>query len=543
MKKNEKVMIKRYNIYSGMEITLDGVSICVDPAKIVPEVLQQLSPDIILISHESMDHLDPTQVYYLQKKRNAKVFCSIAVAVDLKQYYSSDLTFMDSIYVMIPGSVEIYKDVRICAVRSVHCDYMMPLVFKLQFINCGISIVHCMDSLISDEIIELSNNASIGIIPIGIAKGINADSGIEFMSKMGCAVYIPNHFTCQLQQCMKMVEDHGLEEQMNVKFVPLDWNQYCVLEIPKKEQYMQIDCGGAQEYDIEEIIMELEKKVDVEENLLRIITKINSQQGKVFQPKMLRVIADIFYHEQANLAKIALIIWTMAALYDSLILDEMILKKVQEILTKVEEDEEELKVVVLFFLGIYAQQSGRICYLNEILENIDSKNEHITYWVTECLGRMSISKDINNIRAIKALEELVNISDVYESVVVRRKIYWEFLRITKSQPTYCKMFEKFYVEGLSDLNPDVRLLSILCITFMCRTNSLVGRKVFEEMSKLFEDEEDDVRETYANAIYRISNLYPEVAYNNKDKIKELVNDKNCHVKTAAEYTLENMRRW
>ena len=109
----EKIIIKRYNIYSGMDINFQNVSICIDPAKITPKDFQSLAPDIILISHESMDHMDPIQVYQLQKKKNCKVYCNIAAAVDLIQYYPQDTEFIDSINVMLPGSGVVCKGIKI----------------------------------------------------------------------------------------------------------------------------------------------------------------------------------------------------------------------------------------------------------------------------------------------------------------------------------------------------------------------------------------------------------------------------------------------
>lgn len=533
MNENKQILIRRYNIYSGMEITLDGVSICVDPAKIIPEVLEQLFPDIILISHESMDHLDPTQVYYLQKRKNAKIFCSIAVAVDLMQFFEGDIFFKDSIQVMLPGSVENYKGFSIYAGKSVHCDYMLPLFFKIWSENSGISIIHCVDSLISDEILKLSLNTSVGIIPIGIAKGISADSGIDFISRMNCSVYIPNHFTSQLKQCTKMIEELRVEEKLNIKFIPLEWNQYCVIEISQeriKNGYVSVD----------EIQGNLSKDIEEKKYLLNIIRKINNRKGEVLRPEFLKKITDILYSEENELIKIVLMILTIMVLQESVVLDRRVLKRLQQFLLTSEKQKEEIKAMTLFFLGIYAQQSGTIWCLKEVLENVNIQNEHIVYWVTECLGRMGVSRSYETIAVIRALEKLAKTKEIFDSVVVRRKLYWEFLRITKFRQSYSVLFKEFYEVGLHDLNPDVRLLSILCVGFMCRTNNAVERRIFEEMSKLYEDEEDDVRETYAITVYNICNFYPEIVKDNIDNIKVLTKDNNCHVKRAATKALESI---
>ncbi|WP_455950086.1 MBL fold metallo-hydrolase [Eubacterium sp.] len=540
MKQGSKILVRRYNIYSGLEVKTEEVSICVDPAKIMPDILTQLEPDIILISHESMDHLDPVQVYYLQKKRNAKIFCSIAVAVDLQQYYSGDIDFIDSIQVMLPGSIEIYKNVMIFAEKSLHCDYMLPLIFKMVFKKSKISIIHCIDSLITEKLIGLTNSSSIGIIPLGIAKGIDSDSGIEFMTKLDCSVFIPNHYTNQLERCIEKINELDLEKRLNSKFIPLEWNQYC--EINESDLSKErIDIELKEISNIEDIIIKLKSGKNLENNLLNLIHQLNCQKGNIIEKRLLNLLIDIFDKGEKNIKAIVLMIFTIITLYDSFVLEEDVLTKIRkELVLLSNQNRDDLKASILFFLGVYSQQSQRIRFVDEVFENANDKNEYITYWVVECLGRMAVSRDKINRKAVKYLEKIVEKKSIYNSLVVRRKIFWEFMRISKFQPSASSMFIKLYEGGLTDFNPDVRLLAIICIGYLCRTNIDIEKDLLDKMSNLFRDEEDDVRETYAYVIKYVYAYYPNEVKTYKDKILALTKDINIHVKIAAKETMKKI---
>ena len=53
-----QLRITRLNIYSGLYLEWARVRMAIDPSKIIPDLVPQLEPDIVLVSHESMDHFD-----------------------------------------------------------------------------------------------------------------------------------------------------------------------------------------------------------------------------------------------------------------------------------------------------------------------------------------------------------------------------------------------------------------------------------------------------------------------------------------------------
>ena len=104
--------------------------------------------------------------------------------------------------------------------KSLHCDYMLPLVYKITFKKDKISILHCFDSFISDEIINLSENTSMAIVPIGIAKGVSINSGIEFLEKLSSKKFMTNHFKSyeDLENFKKLINNDN-------RFIYMNWDE------------------------------------------------------------------------------------------------------------------------------------------------------------------------------------------------------------------------------------------------------------------------------------------------------------------------------
>ena len=222
----ESVTIQRYNIYSGLSVKYGSVELCFDPAKICKQDLYNINPDFIFISHESMDHLDPFQVYVLQKKKNCDVFCSIAAAADLVQFFPNDTDFKEHIHALIPGSYVTTEKFVIEAEKSIHCDYMMPIVIKITDRSTKISILHCFDSFLSGNIVELSKNTDIAIVPLGIAKGISGTECLSFIDSLHSRYFVTNHFKSR-----KELNDFRTITDNHDKCFYVDWNEKCCINV------------------------------------------------------------------------------------------------------------------------------------------------------------------------------------------------------------------------------------------------------------------------------------------------------------------------
>ncbi len=475
-------MLCRYNIYSCLTFTLGDLEICFDPAKIRKMDLDKINPDLICISHESMDHMDPTQVYFLQKKKNCKIFCSIAAAVDLIQFFPLDIDFIDSIHVMIPGMRVIVNEIEITAVKSIHCDYMLPVVYRLDFLKNSFSLLHCFDTHLSQEIQELSIGTDLAIIPLGIAKGVSEATGLAFAKAMKSRYFVTNHFKdpVDLKKFHTLIQNNPLKE----RFFLVDWNEKCQISIPLEKLRrieIPIQAKGRKELLIENAILALHEWDQIEENFLAEAKK--------------------------------------------------------DLLTPSTDENNGLKPVALFFYGLLAQQKGKIFSLNEVIKMIDNPFDHINYWIVEYLGRSAASKGEGFETAIDALLHIAGIPHLYTSVVVRRKLFWEFHRIMKVFPRMSARFFPIFEDGLTDSNSDVRLLALLCFGLANRVYPLSTCQLSAIFARI-EDPEDDVRETAVKIIGDLSKKHKDVIVRNLDQISKLLEDKNCHVQFLARETYD-----
>lgn len=520
----KKVEVRRFNIYSCLTIKTNNIEICFDPAKIRGEEMDLINPNYIFISHESMDHMEPAQVYILQKKKNCKIYCSIAAAIDLIQQFPYDSEFIGKINPLIPGCKVTNSELQIEAVKSLHCDYMLPLVYKISLKRDEISFIHCFDSFISDKIKELSKDTSLAIMPIGIAKGVSANSGIQFMKELYSKKFMTNHFKLEsdLETFKKLVDN-------NPKCIYTNWNDSVEIELEK----VKISNDNYKVYNAKEIINE--KDISKENIYKSILANINDLKCQIINDK--DILNELFssYKNVNNESKITLLnIYILLSLWDVNLININIFEELKrDLLLPSDNSNNNLHTVISLFLSVYAQQSGKVKLLDEVIKIGDVEKEHNEYWVVEYLGRCIVSQKKTSKEIEDKLLEIISIPEIYNSVVVRRKIFWELHRIMKMVPTLTKDFVNIFEDGLTDSNPDVELLATLCFGLANNIQKLTEQQL-NKIFDLLKDEEDDVRET-AVRIARGLN-HKDYIKKNKEKLFDLVNDKNCHVSHQAKLT-------
>lgn len=521
---NKKVNVRRFNIYSCLTIKTNNIEICFDPAKIREEEMELINPDYIFISHESMGHMEPAQVYILQKKKNCKIYCSIAAAIDLIQQFPYDNEFISKINPLMPGCKISDSELFIEAEKSLHCDYMLPLVYKISIKKDEISLIHCFDSFISDEIVELSKNTSLAVMPIGIAKGVSVNSGIEFMNKLHSKKFMTNHF--------KTSEDLRAFRDLvngNPKCVFINWDEAFEIDLEKVDV-----CKD--NYELEYVKEFFDEKFSATSSSYKaILSNINKLKCEIINDK--DVLSKLFesYSKADNEGKKVLLnIFIILSLWDVNLIDNRIFDEIKkDLLLPSDNSNNNLHTVILLFLGVYAQQSGEVKFLNEATEIGDVEKEHNEYWVVEYLGRCIVSQKKSAKEIEEKLLRIISIPEIYNSVVVRRKIFWELHRIMKVIPTLTKDFVNIFEDGLTDSNPDVELLATLCFGLANNIQKLTEQQL-NKIFDLLKDDEDDVRET-AVKIARGLN-HKDYLLANKERLFELINDNNCHVCHQAEIT-------
>lgn len=535
------LIMTRFNIYSCLTLVIGNKQICFDPAKIRKQDLEMINPDIIFISHESMDHMNPTQVYFLQKKKNCKIFCSIATAVDLIQYFPLDIDFVDSVNVMIPGCKIVCDEIEIITGHSIHCDYMLPVVFRLNFLQEKISLLHCFDTHLSEEIIKLSEGTDLAIIPIGIAKGVSEITGFEFANQLKSRYFITNHFKdeSELSRFHKLIENSSEKD----RFFLVNWNESCQLHI-----------AAIQNSKISERLVEENAKVEEFDKVcdkILLNETISSDQLEIFvtyfynkrchlftKESLIKNLLGSYAKSSEKSKRLILVAATILCLLNPALIDEKFIHQVKlDALLQSSDKINSLKAMALFFLGLCSQQKVKNYCLIEMMTMVNDAFDHINYWIVEYLGRCATSKGNDYENAIDALIRITTVPYLYHSVVVRRKLFWEFHRIMKYLPQISCRFFKIFEDGLDDSNPDVRLLALLCFGLANRIYYLTGQQL-DKIFLLFKDPEDDVRETAVKVVGALSKNHKSVIVKNLDQIYTLLEDKNCHVQFAAKEACE-----
>ena len=133
MRSNNKLFLSMRNIYSTLLIKTHSVSILIDPIGITPEKYSDI--DILIITHEHIDHFDKNIVKNIFDYSNCIILTSSFVARQLKD--------LNKIFVQKPGDLYKIKDINI---YFEHCRHTAnnPLSFVVK--NADFSIFHPGDS-------------------------------------------------------------------------------------------------------------------------------------------------------------------------------------------------------------------------------------------------------------------------------------------------------------------------------------------------------------------------------------------------------------
>jgi hypothetical protein len=368
---------------------------------------------------------------------------------------------------------------------------------------------------LSDKIIELSKNTNVAIIPIGIAKGVSISTGQEFVNKLHSETFIANHFKKESD-----LDDFKCATQNSKNCFCLNWNEICNIAVDVQENTKQP--------------IALNEESLCSFSTIELISNFNRLKHGILSNG--EFIESLFgmYDNATEDGKIELILlYTLISLSDASVIDSSIVDQLKASLSPPIKNENNcLHTVVLFFLGIYAQQSSRHYLIEDVVSLINSCPEHVAYWIVEFLGR-TITSSINNKIAVQKMLDIIAMPTLYNSVVVRRRIFWELHRIMKFFPSLAVRFIFAFEDGLVDSNPDVRLLAVLCFSLADKITELSERQL-DKIFDLLDDDEDDVRETTAKVVRDFQNT--NYVAKNKNRVLKLLEDHDCHVRNEAKLT-------
>ena len=188
---------------AGLMFETDGKIIISDPylsdsvEKITPknkrripvcEKFLKIKPDIILLTHNHLDHTDPETLKHYLKDDSGVLVLASANAWDSVRKFGGDNNYVE----FNPGTVWTEGNVRFTAVKAVHSDHCaIGIIVEAE----GKKYYITGDTLYNENVLDsLPPDIDYIFLPVnGVGNNMNMTDAAAFCTKVG-AVAIPYHF-------------------------------------------------------------------------------------------------------------------------------------------------------------------------------------------------------------------------------------------------------------------------------------------------------------------------------------------------------------
>jgi L-ascorbate metabolism protein UlaG (beta-lactamase superfamily) len=206
---------------AGVRLGLDGVTVLVDPwgspheGRLVPAPPPALldAVDLLLVTHEHLDHLDPPVVSaVLERSPAAQLVLPGAIAP-----LADGLVERSRIVPVDPGDVLELAGVRIAVVPAWHGVTTDDAYgdgsavggrprFVGYVLGADRPVYHAGDTIVTDELVETLRPLAVGtaLLPIngrdaeresrGIVGNMSADEAVELTRRVGASALVPLHW-------------------------------------------------------------------------------------------------------------------------------------------------------------------------------------------------------------------------------------------------------------------------------------------------------------------------------------------------------------
>jgi L-ascorbate metabolism protein UlaG (beta-lactamase superfamily) len=174
------------NNYAGILLKTPSKTIAVDPVDVKPKTLQNV--DVILITHEHYDHLDPPLISEIQKATNCTVIADSTSTKKLKHIIPSEkLQEIES------GSEIKIGEVSVKAKKSNH-PAQTPVTYIITSED-QVKVYHTADSLPFPELAAMGQEEKFDVVfcTVGIAPGASPQTGFEIARLTKPHVAVPYH--------------------------------------------------------------------------------------------------------------------------------------------------------------------------------------------------------------------------------------------------------------------------------------------------------------------------------------------------------------
>jgi L-ascorbate metabolism protein UlaG (beta-lactamase superfamily) len=552
-----KLRLTRLNIYSGVYIEFARTRVLVDPSYVLPEIVPELRPDLILVSHESMDHFDPELCLSLLTNPQTELIGSWGVITALCGQLDPADPRWSRIHAGIPGAAFDFGDLSVKVELAQHCEYAVPVFFDLRDAQSGFRILDAIDTEITPAMTcgEVAPEPDLLIVPVGIAKAASPANAWEMVQLLGPHLVLASHFTTQAAEFRALapaaysaarVKRAALPGQAETaQFAPGNGSTCALLEADNGGTSLMLEperlivpewfggvtiSGPDPEFRTPPLIRLAEPEAYSRLNALL-------PAGLYHLPWNEEVVLEQLHDAGSHPASLStgLYFLTATALRSRSTLRSIdALVRIREFVLA--SGDEPLIAAYLLALGAAAgavSGSERKVDLAGLKALMSPDRSYLDYWVLEAWGRAAGNPAFRECVA-HWLEEVASDPELSMVVGVRRKLSWEVYRLVEAGylwPGLPALLER----GQLDSNPDVRLLTYKTLV-LCYADVAAGPDI---LAAGLVDEHEDVLEWALRAHIQ---LFHELKPENRDavaaRVRELLVYPNFHVRRRANALME-----
>ena len=497
-----QLRLTRLNIYSGLYLQWAEARIVIDPAKLVPDLIWQLAPDLILVSHESMDHFDPEVcLHWLERSGTALVGSWGTIAAFAGLLPSEDDRWT-RIYSAVPGATFVFGDITLKVHASLHCEYASPVFFEIVESSTGWRLIDLVDTATTQDMRagKLIEGCDLLIVPLGIALGTSADSAWEQVELLNPRSIMPGHFNGDPSKFVAKAESKYTPDRIHI----CRWHEGITL----------LHAGNP-------VISTIPKMI--KDNPWAIALRTANEPAQAL---------EIGLDDAKFVDALYALTWTTVLYGPTVLSEERLLQLNAHCLDKASET---ISAAYLLALGVTFAKStvSYVPMLELLLRILDPARPYLSYWLLECCGRAA--ENSSNLGAVsRALERIASDEKLFASEPIRRKYMWEVFRLVQfgyRGPGLNTILWKTF----SDPNQDVRLLAFKTLPF-CAGEVLRWRDLLAQGSN---DPHEDVLEWVVNAyVDLLPCFHPDDFSVLNEQLPKFLTHSNYHVRLRSNVLAE-----
>jgi L-ascorbate metabolism protein UlaG (beta-lactamase superfamily) len=184
--KNE-VLFAWLNHYAGVTVKTPSKTLVIDPVDVKPKEFKNI--DVILITHEHYDHMDPSLISELQKSTQCAIVADPTSVRKLKHLIPQEKLSEARV-----GSEFNFDNVSVKTERSNHPPAATPVTFIITSED-DIKLFHTADSLPFPDMLDIGEKEKLDLAfcTVGIAPGTSPETGVEIAKLLRPKVAVPYH--------------------------------------------------------------------------------------------------------------------------------------------------------------------------------------------------------------------------------------------------------------------------------------------------------------------------------------------------------------